>query len=161
MTDPTDSKLKPLTAFRGIHMAEAQGETIKEMRERLRENNPAFVRLGDATLMWVNAGDLSAALIEGMISEAALRARVAELEGEVERLRGGWQPIETAPENQPVLVQLRPDSGGTDRIACLRLQDHAGETWWETTDDASQIAHCWRPVCWMPQPTLSPTEGGE
>lgn len=59
-----------------------------------------------------------------------------------------WQPIETAPANTPLVVSLI-NTYGERRNSFLRKYECAGEIWWATADDDSQISFEWEPTHWQ------------
>jgi len=62
-----------------------------------------------------------------------------------------WQPIETAPKDEPVLTKI-DDGSGVRNVQPLRYHDRL---WW-FVDDSMYVYY--RPTHWMPLPP--PPEGG-
>lgn len=73
---------------------------------------------------------------------------IARLEEEVARLRKQWQPIETAPRDERVLV----DWGGRVEIAVR------GEDSWQEWPDGDFSFPGDEPTRWMPLPKITRTE---
>ena len=85
------------------------------------------------------------------------------LNGENERLQAevlalreqqGWQPIETAPKDQRLLLYV-PDEAGTDwanQIGYLN-QDEPNSPYWVFNDQSLRYAMAHQPTHWMPLPT--------